>query len=57
MKDLTTFIFGLILALSGLFLMVYANHNNYQSWWDYFRTLVGFVLVFHGYNKIDKSTN
>lgn len=57
MKDLITFILGLIIGFAGLFLIVYAKHNNYESLWDYVHTVVGFGLTFIAYNKIDKSTN
>jgi hypothetical protein len=57
MKTLTTFILGLILAFSGLFLMVCAKDNNYDSWWDYAYTIIGFALFYTAYNKIQKSTN
>lgn len=55
MKTLTTFIWGLILFLSGFCVII--KHFDFDSFWDYVWIIVGAFATWQGLSKIDKSTD
>jgi len=56
MKTLTTFIWGLILILSGGWLIHLAIDTERQLWDRILKCCIGLLLLWKAYDKIENST-